>query len=300
MHTTFTCTSCQRTIAAQVPPGSRVQCPLCQQVVTVPQVDAGSPVRLSLNGQPGTPRGGDTFDPNQPIYGPPPVPANLGYGVPSVAANSGLAVASLVCGIVGILGLCVWGLGAIVGLVALGLGIGAVVQIRRHPQRMGGRGLAIAGIVLGSLSIIIVPVVIFFFAIPMVSKFHAQANLAMCQAQLHSLSFALDNYAAQDSNGMYPDDITRLYAGNSFASYQMMCPADTTGGQSYYYVPGYSRASPGNQVLAYEHPDIHKAENGGHVLYKNGSVVFEKGSTFQQTISSIKTPKGKRFAPHKP
>lgn len=300
MHTTFTCSSCHRTIAAQVPPGSRVQCPLCQQVVIVPQVDAGSPVPLSLNGQPGAPRGGDTFDPNQPIYGSPPVPANLRYGVPSVAANSGLAVASLVCGIVGILGLCVWGLGAIVGLVALGLGIGAMVQIRRQPQRMGGKGMAIAGIVLGSLSVIIVPIIIFFFVIPVFSKLHAHANLAICEAQLHGLQVALDDYAAHDANGMYPDDIALLYAGGTFTSYEMMCPADTTGGQSYYYVPGYGRTSPGNQVLAYEHPDIHKAEGGGHVLFKNGSVVFERGSTFQQTIAGIKTPKGKRFAPHKP
>jgi hypothetical protein len=54
--------------------------------------------------------------------------------------TNGLAIASLVTGLM----LCLWP-------VALGLGIAALVKLRRRPQR--GRGLAVAGMVLGILGL---------------------------------------------------------------------------------------------------------------------------------------------------
>ncbi len=70
-----------------------------------------------------------------------PVPSYPMYG----PQTSGLAIASLVCGALGILCAPLLGIAAVItGHLALG-------QIDRAPYPMGGRGLAIAGLVLGYL-----------------------------------------------------------------------------------------------------------------------------------------------------
>jgi len=81
-------------------------------------------------------RPGDPFDP-------PP---------PSVQTN-GLAIAALVCGLVQFL---LWFFllvpGFVEAVLALTFGLGGLAQIRRRGE--GGKGLAIAGIVLGGLGVL--------------------------------------------------------------------------------------------------------------------------------------------------
>ena len=81
-------------------------------------------------------------EPSRPVppAAPPPQP-------PSAVASptNGLAVASLVCGIVW-----AFGLGSVAALV---LGYMARSQIDRSGGREGGRGLAVAGIVLGWIGV---------------------------------------------------------------------------------------------------------------------------------------------------
>lgn len=75
-------------------------------------------------------------EPSQPVP-----PASAPPPAHAIAQTNGLAIAALVCGIV-------WmgGLGSILALV---LGYTAKGQIDRSGGREGGRGLAVAGIVLG-------------------------------------------------------------------------------------------------------------------------------------------------------
>lgn len=83
--------------------------------------------------------------PNQPAqsgWAPPPPPA---YGPANHTATNGLAVASLVCGIL-------W-IGGLLSVLALIFGIIALSQIRRQGGR--GRGMAIAGTILGGLGIVL-------------------------------------------------------------------------------------------------------------------------------------------------
>ncbi|MDX3006080.1 DUF4190 domain-containing protein [Kribbella solani] len=76
-------------------------------------------------------------------YGQAPAPYGYGYGYPgSTASTNGLATAALATGIGGIF----IGLSAPVGVA---LGIAALVQIKRTGQ--AGKGMAIAGLVIGSL-----------------------------------------------------------------------------------------------------------------------------------------------------
>ncbi|MGH2749387.1 MAG: DUF4190 domain-containing protein [Actinomycetota bacterium] len=78
---------------------------------------------------------------------PPGYPQNRpdGYGPPMVQQTNGLAVASLVLGIL-------W-LGWLGSLLALIFGYAAKGQIDRSNGAQGGRGLAIAGIVLGWIGV---------------------------------------------------------------------------------------------------------------------------------------------------
>lgn len=60
--------------------------------------------------------------------------------------TSGLAIGSLVCAIFG------WGPGSIAALI---LGYLALRQIRRDPLRIGGKGMATAGVILGWLGVVV-------------------------------------------------------------------------------------------------------------------------------------------------
>jgi hypothetical protein len=93
---------------------------------------------------------GRYYPPEQAPVGAPPPPAFTAYspyGVPAMQAVStnGLAIASLVLGI-----LWIYWIGSILALV---FGYVAKGQIDRSAGRQGGRGLAIAGIVLGWIGV---------------------------------------------------------------------------------------------------------------------------------------------------
>jgi hypothetical protein len=77
-------------------------------------------------------------------------PTYWGYGAYAAPRTDPLAISSLVLGLVSFL--C---LGFITGTVGIGLGIAALNRIKNQPQVFTGKGLAIAGIVLGGLQLAI-------------------------------------------------------------------------------------------------------------------------------------------------
>lgn len=80
---------------------------------------------------------------------PPPAAQPSPPAPPAGPKTSGLAIAGL---IVGVLGLCTFGLGGIVGLV---LSIVAIRKIGRSAGGVGGRGLAVAGLIVSISTILI-------------------------------------------------------------------------------------------------------------------------------------------------
>ena len=91
-------------------------------------------------------------------YGPPPGYGSgygygYGYGQPLGVRTNGLSIAALVCGLAQFL---LWFFllvpGFIAALLALGFGLGGLAQIRARAE--AGRGMAIAGIVLGALGVL--------------------------------------------------------------------------------------------------------------------------------------------------
>ena len=85
-----------------------------------------------------------------------PLPPTAEYYVPDPGyrpAASGLAIASMVCGIVSVLTFCAWYLAVPAAVVALVLGGVAKGRIKRGEA--GGNGMATAGIVCGSVALVL-------------------------------------------------------------------------------------------------------------------------------------------------
>lgn len=81
-------------------------------------------------------------------WSPPPPPMVIPR---TTAPNQQLAMASMIVGLAGIL--LSWCFGPVPGVVALVLGLVALSQIKKSPEKYGGKGMAIAGVVIGSLTI---------------------------------------------------------------------------------------------------------------------------------------------------
>jgi hypothetical protein len=118
--------------------------------------------------------------------------------------TSGLAVASLVCGLLGCLGVT-----AIVGLV---LGIIGLRQINRSEGRLGGRGLAIAGIVISALMLLVVLVALGMTAAlwPALSRLQENAQATVSANNVRMLCQAAMVYSMEHNDRLplpdaYPD-----------------------------------------------------------------------------------------------
>ena len=85
----------------------------------------------------------DERPPMTPVWQPPPLQ-------PRKPQSQGLAVASM---ITGILGLALGCIGPLPAIAAIVLGLMALSQIKQSPQTIGGKPLAIIGIVTGSLTV---------------------------------------------------------------------------------------------------------------------------------------------------
>jgi hypothetical protein len=151
----------------------RVTCPKCQTASEVPP--SGGPC----------PSCGTALAPT------PALPAEAGPAAP--ARLSRLAVASFICAFL----ICAPFINA--GL-ALGLGVGALVAISNAKGALKGRGLAIAGIVLGCLSVFPAFGVILWGAIR-VPKLISHARLNEVKAQVRSLAQA--EFAYYQAHGQF-------------------------------------------------------------------------------------------------
>ncbi|MFF1963727.1 DUF4190 domain-containing protein [Streptomyces sp. NPDC058232] len=83
--------------------------------------------------------------PGYPGYGQAP------WGGPGPA--NGLGIASMVLGIIAVIGFCMWGLGVVLGVLALILGLIGRGRAKRGEATNGG--MALAGVILGSIGIVI-------------------------------------------------------------------------------------------------------------------------------------------------
>lgn len=111
-------------------------------------------------------------------------------GSPVPQKTSGMAIASLIFGILFIF--------FPLSIPAIVFGHIALSQIKRSSGRLGGRGLAIAGLVLGYLGIAVIPLILIIaaIAIPNLLRARIAANEASAVATLRSINSAQVAYQA--------------------------------------------------------------------------------------------------------
>jgi hypothetical protein len=100
--------------------------------------------------------------------------------------KSGLAIASLVLGLIGCF---------VTSPIGLILGIVAMVKANRRPNEYGGKGLAIAGIVLNGLGLLFLPVIV-AIAVPNLMAARRAANEGSAIATIRTLSDAEQKHMA--------------------------------------------------------------------------------------------------------
>lgn len=166
-------------------------------------------------------------------------------GAAGAKKSSGLATAALVLGIIG---LCLWPL----GLVGLVLGIVALVQMGKDPT-LGGRGMAIAGIVLPLVAIPIMGIMA-AIAIPNFIRFQARAKQAECRSNLKAVYVAEKAYYAENNGYVIsPEKVSfNPERGNRYAYFLSATGdlEDRSGPQ-----PGPSRELVGFAIDTFKHRD---------------------------------------------
>lgn len=154
-----------------------------------------------------------------PYPPPPPPPAAYGFydNAPVAKPTSGKAIASLICGLASVVGFAICVAPAVAAPVGIVLGVIALFETGRNGPR-GGRGLAIAGVIVSSLAtLLIVGAAGFFFFITKAteSKFEATQRASLEQDQ-ELLLQRLKQYYDANGNSLGPGGPV-LAGGRGFA-----------------------------------------------------------------------------------
>ena len=188
----------------------------------------------------------------------------------------GIAIASLVCGILS--WVCLGLLAAIPAVITGHLALG---KIKRAAGALAGRGLALAGLILGYTSIVVQIAAIVLFLAILVPAMKEESSKYACLRQLDQIGTACNVYAAEH-NGRYPERLSELYPDYVSDLDGFVCPAtgdriasrdEIDAKTSYEYYGAALNASTAAQplyeaVLACDKPGNHR--HGKHVLYADG------------------------------
>jgi hypothetical protein len=141
-------------------------------------------------------------------FGPPPIqPLQTGGPAAGVAPKSGLAITSFVLGILSVLALC-FGL----GIPAIICGHLAYGRARRAPGQYGGGGLAIAGFVLGYVSLALSLLVLPALLLPALARAQALAQSINCANDLKQVGAAFRVWAL-DHHDQFPFNVSTNSGG---------------------------------------------------------------------------------------
>ena len=126
-----------------------------------------------------------------------------GMYAPANRPSKGMAIASLLLGIISIPTLGLIFVGGIVGII---LGVLALGKIKSDPAHYAGKGLAIAGIVTSSLSILIaIPGIIAAIAIPNLTRSQQVAREVTALHEVMTIGQAQVLYSVSKGDGKFTD-----------------------------------------------------------------------------------------------
>jgi hypothetical protein len=194
--------------------------------------------------------------------------------------TSGLAVASLVCAVLGLLFLPL-------ALAAIVLGIVALSKIKGSGGRLGGRGLAIAGVAVGTVGLLLV-LAMAALLLPVLARAREQARRASSANNLANMVKCCHLYADATPNlGRFPDDPTVLYTGYVKDWRVFKNPRFPEEDVGYIYLPG-STPEDARNVIFYENVPEGRAKEGRNVAIAAGRVDWVTDQEFQAALSSTR------------
>ncbi len=184
-----------------------------------------------------------SLPPSMPAGGPPFTSGQYGY-MPQ-ERSTGLAIAALILGIISIptAFICV---GGILGAVAVILGIVAAVRASGQPERFGGKGMAITGVVTGALGVIMI-----FILIPAgLMLFKTFGGAVQADMRLEALGQGLRAYHA--THGEYPPDLDTLFSSGQLQGPLFAELTDAGASAVVGYSVGLDPSVPPHWILAYQ------------------------------------------------
>ena len=206
--------------------------------------------------------------------------------VPSVAppvspGTSGKAIASLICGLLFFL--------LPSAIVAVIMGHLSLSDIRRSAGRLGGRGMAIAGLVLGYAGLSFIPILIIAaIAIPNLLRSRIAANEASAVGSLRTLNLACVTYGARYNS--FPTSLANLgHGAQQNANTADLIPDVLASGQKsgyrFTYEPGPSQD---REILSYEiHADpVNSGATGMRHFFVDQTGVIRVRSDGEATADS--------------
>lgn len=197
----------------------------------------------------------------------PPIPSSTATPPPK---TSGFAIASLVLGIVGIT--CIFPVfGAILAII---FGVLALNKINKSGGRITGQGQAIAGIVLGGVGLVMVPIMLGML-LPALNAAREKARTVACMSNLKQIGMAISLYSAEH-DGVIPKDFNNLRPYASNLDRLLICPsARDRSTPSYRILLGgqkWNDQAISKEIAVAESPTNHR--RGSNALYGDGHVEF--------------------------
>lgn len=217
-----------------------------------------------------------------------------------------LAVTSL---IFGVLSFCIPVLASIVAIVTGALGLS-----KTKDPAVGGKGLAIAGIVLGIVGFLISGLFASIL-LPSLNRARETANRVQCASNMRMIGQGILLYS-NENQGAYPPDLPTLLRTQDLTAHVFTCPATndspatgsttdavaqdlTTGGHlSFVYVgQGMDNRATSETIVLYE-PMTNHDSDGMNVLYGDGHVEFHPASEAQYIIDEVSAGHNPPRDPH--
>ena len=158
----------------------------------------------------------------------------------AVPRTAGIAIASLVLGI-----LSVTCLSILAGIPALILGIVALNKVGKSAGTLTGKGFGIAGIVMGGVSFLLLPITA-AMVLPAVMSARGAAQQSACMSNVRQCTLACVMYA-QEHDGTLPknwDEVQQYLGGNAATTARVLhchAEADTA--------PSYEMVQPGKRIV---------------------------------------------------
>lgn len=146
---------------------------------------------------------GNSLTPQPVTTGPGPGSSPMPPPYAGTPQTSGKAIGSLICGIINIFPLFI---------VAVILGHLALSDIKKSAGRLGGRGLAIAGLVLGYLGVAFIPIILIIaaIAIPNLLRARMAANEASAVSSVRTLLQAEVMYSQNHADSGFTCNLSDL------------------------------------------------------------------------------------------